>query len=239
MSYTNLQKTFMLYVYYGNDRVKALLKAQKVLEKSGAEEVVRLDDTTATLSEIFSLVEQSSLFGGVKAVKCDQVLQSEEVGEDVLKRIEALAKSSTIFVFLEDKILAEPLRTIKKYATEVEEYKLTEKKEAFNTFALADVFLMRDKKALWVLLMRAFKAEKTAEEIIGTLFWQMKSFMIIEEGGGTTLSPYVVGKTKRQQKNFAPGEMKRLTNQLLISYHEARRGKGDMETVLERFVLGV
>lgn len=229
----------MLYVYYGNNRVRALLQAEKVLEKCGAEEVVHLDDTTATLSEIFGLAEQEGLFGGTKAVRGDQLLGSDELGKDLLKQLNVLSSSKTVFVLLEDKILAEPLRAIKKVTTEVEEYKLAETKSAFNTFALADALLMRDKKALWVLLMRAFKAEKTAEEIIGTLFWQMKSFLIVENGGGTSLSPFVVGKVKRQLKNFKTGEMKELTNKLLTAYHEARRGRGDMETALERFVLGV
>lgn len=229
----------MLLIYYGGDRVKSLSVAEKTLLKVKADEIISYDETTVNVETLLSLAEQQALFGGVRAIKLDNVLSNIEVGETILKNLEVLKKSPSTFIFLEDSLNAETAKSFKKYAQECLEFKLPKKREEFNIFKLGDAFGMRDKKAFWVLYTRAISYGKTGEEIAGTLFWQIKSMIIVEAGGGTTLSPYVLNNCKRFVRNFKEGELQVFARTLIDKYHQAHRGRGDLETALERFVLSI
>lgn len=229
----------MLYIYYGGDRIKALKAAEKTLARVKTEENIYFDEATINTETILALAEQQALFGGVKTIKLDNVFSNSEAGEIVLDSLERLKKSPNTFVFLEDSLNAEKVKAFKKYSEEIEEFKLGKKREDFNIFALADAFGMRDKKSFWVLFRRAIDSGKSGEEIAGTLFWQMKSMLIVQKGDAHTLSPYVAQKSKRYLNNFKKEELENLTSTLVEKYHEAHRGKGDLETILERFALSI
>lgn len=228
----------MLYVYYGNDRLKSLRLAEAVLQKFPTEEVVRFEEATVEIDELMALTSEG-LFGGGKAVRCDGILSTATVKEAVFDNLNLLQQSKKVFVFIEDYLSAPDLKIMEKHSSEVVECKLGTKKESFNIFSLADALGMRDKKALWVLFTRALASGKSSEEISGTLFWQLKNLLIVEAGGGKTLSPFVVSKAKRFSKNFKQGELQSLALALVTAYNEAHRGGVDLETSLERFILSV
>jgi len=229
----------MLYIYYGSDRIKALGAAEKIIAKVKADEIIFFDEATVNAEAILSLAEQQGLFGGTKLIKLDGVLENSAEKERILKNLEVLKKSPSLFIFLEDSLKADTVKEFKKFAEKIEEFKLLKKKEDFNIFALGDAFGMRDKKSFWVLFRRAIEAGKNAEEISGTLFWQIKSMLIVQAGDGGTLSPYVAGKAKRYLNNFKKDELRDFASNLLKKYHEAHRGRGDLETALERFALSL
>lgn len=230
----------MLAVFYGSDRVRLAKRAGDFISKQDFDEIISFDDSTINCDELLNFTEQSALFGGRKLIKLDGVFDNEDVLSATLKNIELFEKSDNIFVFLETKILAGDLKKLKSHAEVCEEFKLEEKpKEKFNIFSLADALARRDKKSLWVLYQKALRAGKVPEEISGTIFWQLKTLMILEQGGGKTLSPYVVSKNKSAIKNFKEGELANITANLIKNYHEARRGRGDMEVALERLILSI
>ncbi|MDO8492476.1 MAG: hypothetical protein Q7S34_02450, partial [bacterium] len=106
----------MISIFYGNDRIKALSAAEKILVKTKADGIVLFDEATINVEELLSLAEQQALFGGTRVVKLDGVLSNEETKEVILKNLESFSKSPTTFIFLEDSLLADEVRQFKKYA---------------------------------------------------------------------------------------------------------------------------
>lgn len=230
----------MLAIFYGNDRLKISKRVSDFVSNQEVDEIISFDDSNVVVDELLNFCEQTALFGGRKLIKLDGVFENDEVLSSVVKNAEAFSKSDNIFVFLEAKILAPDLKKLKSFASICEESKLEEKpKEKFNIFSLADALGRRDKKTLWVLYLKALRSGKAPEEISGTIFWQLKTMMILEQGGGKTLSPYVVSKNKVSIKNFKKGELATISSKLIENYHEARRGRGDMEVALERLILSL
>lgn len=230
----------MLAVFYGSDRAALTKRASEYIETLGADEVISFDEMLNNFSDILNFAEQGALFGGSKVIRMDGVLENQDVSETLIENLERLSVSESTFVFIESRIPASDLKIIRKFASIVEEFKMEEKKtEKFNIFSLADALARRDKKSLWVLYQKALRAGKSPEEISGTIFWQLKTMMILQGGGSKTLSPFVVSKNRNMLKNYKEGELDTITKNLITKYHEARRGRGDMETALERFVLTI
>jgi len=229
----------MLALYFGNDRTKVLKEAEKALGKEALTPEL-YDELSVDLRELLSFAEHASLFGEKKVFRLMDVLTREDIEEAILSNVGRFVKSENSFFLLEHSLLADQKKKLEKGGAQLFEHKsLEKKKKVFNVFALSDALVRRDKKLLWVLLTKAFKEGKSAEELIGTLFWQLKSLVLVEQGGGSTLSLYVVSKAKQGLRNFKTGELCGMTKRLLIGYHEARRGRGDMEIMLERFVLSL
>lgn len=111
---------------------------------------------------------------------------------------------------------------------------------SFNTFAMADALARKDKKSLWVLLQNARHHNVSAEEIIGTLFWQLKSLRLAAETSSALeagMKPFMYTKAKSALGKFAPGELTTLSRTLLSLYHDGHSGKRDIDLALEKFLL--
>lgn len=230
----------MLAIFYGGDRIKAGKAASDFIVKQKVNETIIFDEVSVSLESLLSYAEQAALFGGKKLIKCDGVFENEEVAEAILnnsERLEDFSKSPNVFVFLESGIDAETKKKLAKYAERIEEFKAPKKIEKFNIFSLSDALARRDKKSLWVLYTKALRAGKSAEEISGTLFWQMKTLAILRSGGGKTISPFVVGKNKSNLNYWSEEDIFDFSYKLVETYHKARRGLGEIETSLERLIL--
>jgi len=112
----------------------------------------------------------------------------------------------------------------------------------FNIFALTDALGARKKREAWILYRKALAAGLSAEEVFFKLFWQVKSMLIalktksVEE---TDMKAFPYAKAKRFLKNFKPGELEKLSEGLVIGYYQARRGEGEVETLVEKILLGL
>ncbi|MEK7567677.1 MAG: hypothetical protein AAB513_02020 [Patescibacteria group bacterium] len=229
----------MLYIFYGNDRLRALKATEAVLEKSNSSKRISFDESLENPIELLSLATINDLFAEKTFIKCDGVLESA-YKEEVLKYTESFQESQNTFVFLENAIKADTLKILKKHSEKVEEFKIIDKKkEKFNIFEVSDAFGLRDKKTLWVLYTKALDAGKSGEEIVGTIFWQLKSMLLVSKGDASGLSPFVANKAKQFLKNYKSEEIEKMSFDLLKRYHESRRGRYDLETTLERFILSV
>ena len=74
-------------------------------------------------------------------------------------------------------MLAPEKKKFTKHAENIEEVKKTAA-ERFNVFGMAESLSKKDKRMLWVQLQEAYRAGLSAEEIIGTLWWQLKSLRL-------------------------------------------------------------
>jgi DNA polymerase III delta subunit len=152
-----------------------------------------------------------------------------------------LAASAHTFIVIESALLAADKKQFQKHAEVCEECVL-EKAEAFNTFALADALLDRDKKKLWLLLLAARRAGVPEENTIGTLMWQMKALRLAvrtksAEEAGLKAFPYT--KAKRALTHWKGDDIDRASRELLVLYHDGHLGKRDIALALEEWILSI
>lgn len=129
-------------------------------------------------------------------------------------------------------------------AVEGEEDKLPldKKGREFNIFVLTDAVGARDKKRAWILYQQALAAGLSAEEVFFKIVWQVKSMLIASRTksvGETDMKPFPYSKAKSFLKNFKPEELEKLSENLVIGYHLARRGEGEVETFVEKILLSL
>ena len=115
-------------------------------------------------------------------------------------------------------------------------------KAEFNIFALTDAVGMRDKRNAWVIYEKALASGMTADEIFYRVMWGAKSLILAERCGSAEeagLNPFVYKKSKSFLKNWKREELETLSGTLVTGYHEARRGKITLDSLLERMILSI
>lgn len=233
----------MLSVFYGNDTVAVRKHAhaycEELLQGGGELTMLTLEDySTGVLGE---RAEAVSLFGGEEVVLIDTFSEDKTAFEDLLVMLPALNASTYHFVVIEGKLLAPIQKQFAKHAIHCEECS-TKADTRFNTFAMADALVRRDKRTLWTLFEEAQKEGIGAEEIIGVFLWQLKMLRLAantktaEEAGQKS---FAYNKAKRALSTLPHTEVLRLTKDLLALYHEGHQGTRDLQLGLERFVLSL
>ena len=161
--------------------------------------------------------------------------------EEVSTTLEAFKDSLNVFVVIEDSLLAAQKKIFTKYADSIEEVK-TQKEERYNVFALADSLSRKDKKTLWMQLQEATQRGLSAEEIIGTLWWQLKTLRLAKltkDAHQAGMKDFTYNKAKRSLSYFKNGELEQLSTTLLSVYHDGHLGKVDINLALEKWVLTI
>lgn len=233
----------MLEVFFGNDvtRVRAAALARiDALKKSGVS-IEQIDADSYEAGVLADAVGAQSLFGTDTAYLIDTPSTLSTFYEEVLTYVSVCAESPHVFIVIEDALLAPEKKKFAKHANVIEEYK-KQGEERFNAFAMADSLAKRDKKTLWLQLQEAKAAGLSAEEIIGTLWWQLKTMRLAARTASAQeaeLKDFPYNKAKRALSNFADGRIEQLSRELLEVYHQARAGKKDIDLSLEAWVLGV
>lgn len=237
----------MIYLLYGTDTQTSRAKLHKLLAalstKRPDAEIFQVTPENREEYPIESLVGSQGLFEQKYIVVFDQLFGDRDTKEELLAALKDMQSAEHVFVFLEGKLDKKTLTKFEKYAEKVEEHTaLEEKKERFNTFALADALGKRDRKELWMLYQRA-KGENIAdEELHGLLFWQVKSMLLASKSASAKeagLNPFVFQKATRFLKNYTEAELRALSTKLVSLSHDARRGIHDLDVALERFILSV
>jgi DNA polymerase III delta subunit len=233
---------FMLYVFSGSDTILTRKRAHDAIAKeasSGATVRTFLPETYE-VGAVQSVLQSTSLFGGRECVVFDTVSDAAGALEEMVEGAEGLAGSPHTVVVIEVKLSADHAKVLKKYAEEWFESKAPES-ERFNPFSLADALAKRDKKTLWLLLMRARSAGLSPEEIIGTLFWQLKSLRltrVTQSAAEADMKDFPYTKAKAAVKQFSPQDLERLSHTLVTLYHEGHLGT-NIDLALEKWVLTI
>jgi hypothetical protein len=116
------------------------------------------------------------------------------------------------------------------------------RQEEFNIFALTDAIGARDKRQAWMVYEKALASGMVADEIFWRVMWGVKALLLgaktssAEESG---LNPFVYKKMKGFLKNWKVEELEKLSESLVVGYHDARRGIGEMETMIEKILLNL
>lgn len=112
----------------------------------------------------------------------------------------------------------------------------------FNIFALTDALGARDRKRAWIIYQEALAVGLSAEEVFFKIVWQVKSLLIASRTKSvaeTDMKAFPYSKAKGYLKNFKPGELEQLSENLVTGYYKARRGEGEVETLVEKTILGL
>lgn len=110
----------------------------------------------------------------------------------------------------------------------------------FNVFSLTDAIGARKKRDAWVLYQKALASGMVPEEIFYKLVWQVKTMLVANKTGSAEeadMKSYPYSKAKGFLRNFKNGELEKLSEDLVLGYHAARRGEGEIETLVEKTLL--
>lgn len=114
--------------------------------------------------------------------------------------------------------------------------------QQFNVFTLTDAFGRRDRKNSWIIYQKALSAGLSAEEVFFKIMWQIKSMLLAyktKDVGETDMKPFPYSKAKSFLKNFKIQEIEKFSEDLVVGYHKARRGEGDIESMVEKVLLSL
>lgn len=230
----------MLHVYYGSDIELVRSKALNLLQASQAQ-IERIEPTSYAPGLLPSLLGASPLFGEASVYLLDGPGGDELFFEECLSLAKELAASGSLFVIIEKTVLAAAKKKFEAAGATILEFKKAAKEE-FNAFAMADALAKKDKRTLWLLLQEAKANGLVPEEIIGTLWWQLKTMRLAANAktpDEVGLKDYPFKKAKTALLKFPLWEVENKSRELLKISHESRRGLLDLELGLEAWVLSL
>ncbi len=232
----------MLVVFSGNNTVETRSHAREYVlsEEEKGKSVRTVSSDAYQAGELAASAQGASLFGGTECIVLDTLSENEEAFAELFTALPLLASSPHTFVVIEKKLLAD---AAKVFAEHAEKIVLSKDGAAtrFNAFALADALAAKDKKTLWMLLLRAQQEGLTPEEIIGTLFWQLKSLRLAKittTAADADMKDFPYNKAKRAAAKFTTEELQTLSERLLTVYHKGHLGS-DINLTLEQWVLSI
>ncbi|MBP7770783.1 MAG: hypothetical protein KA066_02635 [Candidatus Pacebacteria bacterium] len=159
------------------------------------------------IDELRSIASTTDMFGGTYTFVLADVANSER-GEEFIDIADVLVESPHTFIFEEEKLLKAETDALTKAGAKIEIVKAEKKAFAFDQYGVATALGNKDKKGLWLGLMKSFRAGEKAEAVAGLMAWKA-----------------------RQMRDA------RLSRELVVLYHDSHRGAGDLELLLERFAL--
>ncbi|MDQ2932801.1 MAG: hypothetical protein M3Q80_00270 [bacterium] len=241
----------MLYVFHGSDvsssQKKATTLVTSLREKKPDASYVRIESSHWTPSIVEEHLGGQGLFSNKYIIYLDRVTENSEAKEGLVEYVSAMKESANIFIVFEGKVVAEYKKAFEKHADKVVESDEPTKpafgkSNEFNIFALADAVGERNRFKAWSLYRQAIDTGLEPENIIGTLFWQLKSMSLVAQGRPaheTGLSPFVFSKAKKAAEKYSKEELGSFTKQLITLYHDGHRGMCDVELGVERLMLRI
>jgi hypothetical protein len=189
-------------------------------------------------------INSVGLFAPTLCITLYDVLTNEEVKDFITSHIDLFKNSKNIFIFLEKKALKDTVTLFKKNSEDCisfEEKKMLSVPEV-SPFILTDAFGARDKKNSWVILQKLLMLEKSAEEISGLLFWQVKSILLVKMSPTSTpanlgMNPFAHKKILFNSKKFSIEELKSILKNLSLLLARSRKSGVDSTLSLEQFLL--
>lgn len=234
----------MLYLFYGSDRNKALTSALNIISKKVIEKpdalVFKIDQSNFSKELLIEMCGGQGLFEQKYIVHIKDVCDDESTRANLFAFLKDLKESENIFILTEGDLNKKEFSKIEKFAEKIWEHKET-KKEEFkeNIFGITNYLLARDKKNLWIEFQK-LKNTFAVEEIHGTLFWAFKNIMIVSGAGSiseTGLKPFVYSNSKKALTKFSKDELEEKFWKLTKILGDSRRGEGELEVLLEKWVL--
>ncbi len=206
----------MIYIVSGNDSKNKNIFLKGLYNNNLP---ILLSKIEINKSSLFEQASSVSLFGETPIVLIENGIK--EIN-NILKEkdIDILNKSKTVFILLEEKILASDLKRYKKDCL-IKDFNIDNKKQISqpSIFNIADSFSQRDKINTWILFRNAISTNISPEEISGIIFWKIKTMIL------------------NGNKNFSINELKNMSSKIVSIYHNSHKGDVDFTVGLEEFIL--
>ncbi len=234
----------MIYVFLG-DRLKTTEAVRKntenLLKKKPDAEVFKITDDNFSLDLLLELINSQGLFSKKYIVVLDSVfLKNIDIKDNVL--LNSIKESEHIFFIIEDKINDSDRKSLDKFFEKVTVYDKKESKEFFNVFTLANDLGRKDKKNLWINFFKATSFGVEAEEILGVLFWQIKTILLClntKDPKEFSISPFAYKNAILFAKNWKKEELLLLSDKIVEISDMTRSGEGESEVLLEKLILEI
>jgi hypothetical protein len=229
----------MLYLFVGDDIVRAKAEAAK---RAKEREVVRFGEGGEPFANVGGYLEQQGMFAPALTLILDRPLDTEEGRVLMFEHgDELVAASADVFAILPDVSALDKKRLPSKAKIEsFDESHHRDDTPAPNSFALTDAVQAGDKKRAWILYRQLLASGASPEELHGVLSWSARSVVLASktksaEEAGMKSFPYT--KAKQVARRLKPGEAEAHSAELVRLYHDARSGRGDLEDLLEVYLL--
>ena len=235
----------MIYLLYGSDERKARKKLHELLDIAGKKrpgaELFKLNSENWSEEQFDELMVSKGLFENKYTVVLDHLFERKEIKDYIVEKLDKVAKSEQIFLMLEGKVDSATTKKIGKYAKQVQEFvKVEKRKEDLNIFSITNGLINKDKKKLWISFVDLLRKGAGAEEIHGILFWQIKNMIIASRSKNiseTGLSPFVYQNAISGSKKYNREELQKMANDLVEMTHKVRIGMGELDFMLEKWIL--
>jgi len=233
----------MLYFIHGQSQ-KVFQKAESMvaslLAKRPDAVVWKLEREHLLNGKLAEFIGGQSLFAIKYIVTMSRVLEDADTADIAMDCLKEIHESENVFIWAEEKVLAKPLAKIEKVSEKIQFFEPKVKTEVVpNIFDLAAAFADRDKKRAWILYVEALQ-HFSAEEIYGTLWWQVKMMLLAQSTktaseAGVKDFPY--SKARGFLRKYKEGEVTELARNLVATYHQSRLDGEDLELKLEKLIL--
>jgi DNA polymerase III delta subunit len=230
----------MVHLIFGNDMGAVRKAALSYLDKVGVNAPERVDENSYEPGRVSEAASAHSLFGERLAYVFEYPSSNDEYFKEVTEAAAAIKDSAHVYLIIEGPLLAAQKKAYG--AIDSVEECTSVKGPEFNVFALAEAVAVRDKKAAWVLLEAARQHGLSAEEITGTLWWQLKTLLLAMKTTDATeagIKDYPYKKAKRALKHHTEDSLLKTSETLLAVYHDGHRGKVSIDEALESWILSL
>lgn len=226
----------MLYVCHGSNYESIQEKIRSIGDTTHIE---RFDARGLSYDTLDGYIG-GSLFGDKSVVVLDGCYTDYYVGRGITDRLEAMQQSSNMFILTERSLNKEELQPLEKAGGEITKHTLGQENDrrTFNTFILADNYLDRDVKQLWVNYHKALRTGSAPEQLHGLLWWQIVNAIVItEEGANPGLKEFPYKKIKNKSSDLSLSQLYHDARELVDVLHKARNGEGELERLLEEWIV--
>ncbi len=237
----------MLYLIYGTDTHKARKKLHELLalakKKRPGAEVFKITTENWSEAQFDELLVSQGLFEQKYTVVLDNLFEKKDFKTYILERLTGMKDSEQIFLMLESSVDSSSLKKIEKFSEKTQEFDLPAGKlEKSSIFSITNGLLDKDKKKLWISLIDFLNRGSAPEEIHGIFFWQVKNMILAsraESLGEAGLSPFVYRNALTGARHYKTEELQKMSGELVNMTHKVRQGEGDLEIMLEKWVLNL
>jgi len=236
----------MIYLFHGDNWDSKQKKIESFLENLRIEHVfgseTYMDVDSFSEKELSGLIDSKTLFDGISLVTLRNIFQEEDYTTTMVTYLPTLSLSPNIFLINEGTLKKDILKKISQHSKEIfsfEEEKLRKEKDG-TMFALADACGERNKKKLWILYQKFLTQGVDSNQILGILFWQIKTMLMARDTSGPVsgINPYVLKKVRGYNKNYTEKELQELSKKIILLHGMSREGV-NLEIGLEKLILSL
>ncbi len=214
----------------------------EAFKRAKGSEVVRFGEGGEEFDKVGRYLGQSGMFAPSVTLILDRPLDDATGKELIFEKGEELVSAGALVIAIIPDITATEEKKLPKGA-KVEKFiqkAPAQNAPAPNNFALTDAYQDGDRKKAWVMYRTLINAGSSSEEIHGTLSWAVRGMVLAgktrsaEEAG---MKDYPYRKAKSAGARMGQAKAEEASAELVKLYHDARMGNGELEDLIEVFLL--